>query len=572
MKFIVFLLGLLINFNLQASTILLIDVSDSMWAQTKSGSTRTEEANQVIRDIIIPKLSGKENVAIWSFGGKCSQLRFEGRMTSSSSQLQTDLNRVGKPDGSTPLSWSIKKAVQKLNYTKGAKHLIVVTDGLDTCNEDACAMATNNQNVKIKIHIVGMGVTPEAAKGLECIATATDGTFNNIDIKSRDSRQKLSNIMDSIAKTIVTTPGRLILKLLDSTGQPKSMKYEAISLKTGIHYKGQGNIPLKLLPGKYRLSGSKEFDGKVISIATGRLLKKTYKVKLGYLKLPENDCWDKNLSVTISDSANKMVTSLVSGKGVNLPPGKYYANFGGMYPYIPAWDVRVYANRSQTLNMQQEFGQVIAKAKDADGQEMTIELDFFSDNYNTDGKPVLTASTNKKVPLLIGYYNIVPTQNGLGLSGGDNVYVTSCRISEVLLKQSSAVHICGSSGSATLYDDNSDAQYSVETNQTEHVPPGEYNIRLPNGAMLDNEVVGSDGVTRINCSGGTLSKQSSGVYICGKSGLATLYDDNSDAQYSVRTNKAENVPSGDYNIRLPNGVMLDNERVRYDGITRINCY
>lgn len=77
--------------------------------------------------------------------------------------------------GKTPLSGALRHASRLL--PQGGGTIMLVSDGLETCDEDPCAVAASlrKANAALVIHVVGFGLAKGEMKGLACIAEQGGG-------------------------------------------------------------------------------------------------------------------------------------------------------------------------------------------------------------------------------------------------------------------------------------------------------------------------------------------------------------------------------------------------------------
>lgn len=90
-----------------------------------------------------------------------------------------------KPAGLTPLEHSLKEIVDKdLRLFPGKKTIVLITDGMETCNGNPWDYVKQFADLKIhvKINIVGLGMqtNPSARRQLARIAETTHGNFANV--------------------------------------------------------------------------------------------------------------------------------------------------------------------------------------------------------------------------------------------------------------------------------------------------------------------------------------------------------------------------------------------------------
>ena len=69
-----------------------------------------------------------------------------------------------KPKGKTPMIDAIRVAAEALRFTEVEATVVLISDGIETCKGDPCAVAEalRNSASNLKIHVVGYGVDAEA--------------------------------------------------------------------------------------------------------------------------------------------------------------------------------------------------------------------------------------------------------------------------------------------------------------------------------------------------------------------------------------------------------------------------
>ena len=104
-----------------------------------------------------------------------------------------------KPMGVSPIGYSLKQAVQN-DFTPSAslKHIILVTDGGENCNEDPCHYIKKIMSLRndIKIDVIGITVNENAFSQLSCIANASNGKYYQIN-KQEDFKAKFQEALYS---------------------------------------------------------------------------------------------------------------------------------------------------------------------------------------------------------------------------------------------------------------------------------------------------------------------------------------------------------------------------------------
>lgn len=86
-----------------------------------------------------------------------------------------------RPFGLTPLTYALREAANDLAQVQGRKHLILISDGAETCGFDPCmeVRRITASGINVKIDIVGIGLKRdwEAKQQLNCISSQTGGKF-----------------------------------------------------------------------------------------------------------------------------------------------------------------------------------------------------------------------------------------------------------------------------------------------------------------------------------------------------------------------------------------------------------
>lgn len=157
--------------------ILVLDASGSMGAALGK-KTRLDAARRILLDTI-SLFPADRPVGLVAYGhrrkddcGDIETLRPLGPVDMAAiRQSLVSLRARGK----TPLSGALRHAADLL--PKGGGTIMLVSDGLETCNEDPCAVAETlkKANAGLIIHVVGFGLAEGEMKGLACIAEKGGG-------------------------------------------------------------------------------------------------------------------------------------------------------------------------------------------------------------------------------------------------------------------------------------------------------------------------------------------------------------------------------------------------------------
>lgn len=131
-----------------------------------------------------------------------------------------------KPKGVTPITYSLEQAANDFPAGPGYRNIVIlVTDGIESCGGDLCAMsqAMQKKGVFLRPYIIGLGLQSE--KTLECA-----GRYVNADTPGKFYEVLNEAIESSFAKTTVT------VGLLDASGRPTETDVNVtfINRQTGL--------------------------------------------------------------------------------------------------------------------------------------------------------------------------------------------------------------------------------------------------------------------------------------------------------------------------------------------------
>ena len=161
--------------------IIVLDASGSMWGQIDGTAKITiarDTLGQVLADIP-PNIE----LGLIAYGhrqkGECSDIELIVPAGPGTGGAITDAVNALKPKGKTPLSDAVLRAAEALKYTEDKATVILITDGLETCDADPCALARRLEEtgVDFTAHVVGFGLTEKEGREVACLAEETGGVY-----------------------------------------------------------------------------------------------------------------------------------------------------------------------------------------------------------------------------------------------------------------------------------------------------------------------------------------------------------------------------------------------------------
>ena len=165
----------------------ILDFSNSM-TEYLDGRSKLDMMLATMREII-PKIPKNTAMGLRVYGHKMGFTAFDAcRATSlvspiaqnSGGNILYSLSDI-KPKGMTPITYSLKQAVKNdfLGFS-GKKHIILLTDGGENCDESPCTYAMELIKVRkdIKIDVIAFNIKDEDDLAqLECASLVTSGKF-----------------------------------------------------------------------------------------------------------------------------------------------------------------------------------------------------------------------------------------------------------------------------------------------------------------------------------------------------------------------------------------------------------
>lgn len=172
------------SFSQQADpgrAIVVLDASGSMWGQI-DGRSKIEIARETLREVL-GTLPAERELGLIAYGhrrkGDCSDIELVVPPAAGSGNAISAAADKLSPKGKTPLSDAVRQAAEALRSTEEKATVILVTDGLETCDADPCALADELEasGVDFTAHVVGFGLTAEEGAQVSCLAEKTGGRY-----------------------------------------------------------------------------------------------------------------------------------------------------------------------------------------------------------------------------------------------------------------------------------------------------------------------------------------------------------------------------------------------------------
>ncbi|MFC4175163.1 VWA domain-containing protein [Microvirga sp. GCM10011540] len=238
-------------------TVLVIDASNSMWGRI-DGKPKMEIARDAVSSLLdgLPKGA---RLGIVAYGhrraGDCGDIeRILPVGAVDRDRVQAVAGRL-TPRGKTPITASLKEAAGLLEPGRPGS-VIILTDGIETCSGDPCALAEElkRRNAGFVAHVIGFDVSAVERPKLSCIAERTGGAFLAAS-NAGELGQALKTTAQAKAKPAVATRA-IPLEATDGGRPVAEAKFtvlrggDAGAVADGV----SGSV--NLAPGRYRVSAA----------------------------------------------------------------------------------------------------------------------------------------------------------------------------------------------------------------------------------------------------------------------------------------------------------------------------
>ncbi|SMX35983.1 vWA domain-containing protein [Maliponia aquimaris] len=241
-----------------ARSILVLDASGSMWGQI-DGLTKIEIAQGVVADLL-RALPETQELGLTAYGhrtkGDCTDIQtIVAPGPGTRDEIAAQVGKL-RPRGKTPMTDAVVQAAEALRYTDEPATVILVSDGIETCNPDPCAAARALEaaGVALTVHVVGFDVSePEALRQMQCIADETGGRF-----LMASNATELGSALSEVTQTqpAATYPTVLVAQDGENGGQIDSALIWNLSRgeEVLVDFQRDPTIALDLTAGTYTVS------------------------------------------------------------------------------------------------------------------------------------------------------------------------------------------------------------------------------------------------------------------------------------------------------------------------------
>jgi Ca-activated chloride channel family protein len=254
-----FVLAISAGENVRAAerAIIVFDASGSMWGQI-GGETKISIAQKTLAEVLADVPAALE-LGFVAYGhrekGNCADIELmvpPGAATGN--EIAAAANRL-TPLGKTPISDAVRQAAIELRYTHDKATVILITDGIETCEADPCAVAAEleRSGVDLTVHVVGFGLSQEEGRQVSCLAENTGGEYF-----SAGDADALADALETTVTVVQPPPAPEPAPLPEPEPELEPGVQIQIYLAEGVPFEGhtQGGVSWEIVPAEEGTAGA----------------------------------------------------------------------------------------------------------------------------------------------------------------------------------------------------------------------------------------------------------------------------------------------------------------------------
>lgn len=252
-----------------AKAIIVFDASGSMYGQVPGG-VKIDIAKKVVSDLV-GTVDPAMELGLMAYGhrkkGDCEDIELLVPPQKNSAGAILKAVSALEPKGKTPLTAAVIQAAKYLRFEEAKASVILVSDGVETCDKDPCMAAEELERLGVDFtcHVIGFDMKPGETSGLECLAKKTGGMY----LGAKDAAT-LKSSLETAMKQVVKPATTLVVEARKTSGGDylEGVGFEVYAEGGGENAmaKGTGGRWSTEVPkaGKYTISA--KFNGKTLEL------------------------------------------------------------------------------------------------------------------------------------------------------------------------------------------------------------------------------------------------------------------------------------------------------------------
>jgi hypothetical protein len=165
-----------------SNLLFILDASNSMWGQVE-GIAKIETARKTLSRLLAD-LPANTRTGLMVYGHRdkssCKDVEIVVPVGKTDpAAIKGQLSDI-TPRGKTPMAYSLEQSATAFDAdSESANNVVLISDGIETCEGDPCAAAGKlaEAEIGVKVHVVGFDISKENRAQLECIAEKGRGRY-----------------------------------------------------------------------------------------------------------------------------------------------------------------------------------------------------------------------------------------------------------------------------------------------------------------------------------------------------------------------------------------------------------
>ncbi|MDJ0653593.1 MAG: VWA domain-containing protein [Xanthomonadales bacterium] len=365
--------------------VLILDASGSMWGQI-DGKAKITIAKEVMTELL-DELPADLNAGLTVYGhrrkGDCDDIEMVTPVRRlDAAAIQSEIQAI-TPRGKTPIAASLLRSAEALKAQPGERVVLLITDGVESCDQDPCAVARGlaEAGVISRIHVVGFGLDDESLATLQCVSAPSEGL-----LVGAGNADELKAALGEVI--VAALPHNLLIRGLDANGEILYLNVQILQDNQPVAKRSGHNQRFSLPPGRYQaevrytpLKQTVVLDDVIIE--QGRLIEKELVFAESRLRIRGIDGNNKSVYTT-SEVYRAGSTESVHKSSGNAPvftllPGLYDVKVLFGLTREEQWlrDVRLEAGDNLEQRVHFAFGKLRITALGPDGKRVYIGVTAF---------------------------------------------------------------------------------------------------------------------------------------------------------------------------------------------------
>ena len=186
------------------ATMIVLDGSGSMWGRIDADKRAKID---IVREALGPILAGATTarIGLTSYGHRrksdCSDVEIISAPVAEHGAVITAVEKLN-PRGKGPIAEALTQTAKAIGSSRPAS-ILVITDGADNCQQDACEAAASLAKTApgVAVHLISLAVEPDEVARLSCVAKVTGGKYFDV----RDA-QSIAPAIEEATKLAMLAP------------------------------------------------------------------------------------------------------------------------------------------------------------------------------------------------------------------------------------------------------------------------------------------------------------------------------------------------------------------------------